>query len=86
MRIQLFIYSIIVIGLFSIFSCKKQTCENCNFYVVDARGNNTLQITKETFNQYYPTVDWCDALKTFDGYEFKNADSVVTGNLNKVCK
>lgn len=86
MRIKLFFYSILAISLFSVFSCKKSDCENCTFYVVDARGNNTLKITKESFNTYYPTVSWCDAMKTFNGYEFKNKDSIVTGTLNKICK
>ncbi len=86
MKAKLFFYAIIAISIISVFSCKKTDCENCTFYVVDARGNNTLKLTKETFNTYYPTVSWCDAMKTFDGYEFKNSDSVVTGVLNKVCK
>lgn len=80
------IYAMLIIAFGFIFSCKKTDCENCTFYVVDARGNNTLKITKETFNNYYPTVSWCDAMSIFDGYEFKNSDSVVTGTLNKVCK
>jgi hypothetical protein len=62
MKAKLFFYAIIAISIISVFSCTKKTdCENCTFYVVDARGNNTLKLTKETFNTYYPTVSWCDA-------------------------
>ncbi len=86
MRFKWNIYLILCSMLMSsIASCQKDKCASCDFFVVDSRGNNILQITQATFNTYYPDVSWCDALDTYEGYEFKSGD-VVIGKLKKSCR
>jgi hypothetical protein len=80
-----FIYMLLFLVFISITSCNKDKCASCEFFVVDTRGNNILQITKSTFNTYYPNVNWCSALDTYEGYEFKSGE-VVIGKLKKSCR
>lgn len=85
MRLKLNLVLLAVSILFSTTSCNKDKCASCDFFVVDARGNNILQITQSTFNTYYPNVNWCTALDTYEGYEFKSGE-VVIGKLKKSCR